>query len=441
MYGRIPTHCPICLNNGLKCKIKAIQINFQEAVWACESATCLWPFGYRDCTFIPRVVGETWSCYWNNYKAQDVQTKKHDELQDINIESSRISHLTLPQEKLKECENIDIQVQENIDNLTSLSEDSIFNSIFEENPISEQLNNSVTILDTDVVSSNGTFESGLLSTVSCTNYPVFVSSDEKKEDKSINENNFVKVLDNQCLELSQNAVTFPFSTPDIKKETIQIDGLPPITVAYQAQDVNIVSKPSQLENTSVVRKKKRKLSDKTTLHRSMECMKYEKFSFSAIKQQMMLSKKDVIKTKNVESPATNSTDYFAPHIKIKKEEKFEPTESPVKLVVDNTEHLVKKEELVIKKEEPVVIKEESMVKKEEPVVKKEESTVKTEESLEPIQSDIHLTISSVSNSINSIDTNNCSTNLNIDSLLNDFLSTVPTVPDDISDDWLTSLLI
>lgn len=28
--------CPLCLKNGLKNKIKLLQINSQEAVWICE---------------------------------------------------------------------------------------------------------------------------------------------------------------------------------------------------------------------------------------------------------------------------------------------------------------------------------------------------------------------------------------------------------------------
>lgn len=28
--------CPLCLKNGIKKKIKLLQINLQEAVWMCE---------------------------------------------------------------------------------------------------------------------------------------------------------------------------------------------------------------------------------------------------------------------------------------------------------------------------------------------------------------------------------------------------------------------
>ncbi|XP_050472593.1 probable E3 ubiquitin-protein ligase bre1 [Bombus huntii] len=60
--------CPLCSKNGLKNKIKLLQINLQEAVWICEEEKCVWPFGYEDFVFCPRTVGKVWSCYWNDYK-------------------------------------------------------------------------------------------------------------------------------------------------------------------------------------------------------------------------------------------------------------------------------------------------------------------------------------------------------------------------------------
>ena len=60
--------CPLCLKNGVKKKVKLLQINLQEAVWVCEEEKCTWPFGYEDFIFCPRVVGKIWSCYWDDYK-------------------------------------------------------------------------------------------------------------------------------------------------------------------------------------------------------------------------------------------------------------------------------------------------------------------------------------------------------------------------------------
>ncbi|XP_076753347.1 uncharacterized protein LOC143424874 [Xylocopa sonorina] len=61
--------CPLCLKNGVKKKVKLLQINLQEAVRICEEEKCLWPFGYEDLIFYPRVVGKIWSCYWDDHKA------------------------------------------------------------------------------------------------------------------------------------------------------------------------------------------------------------------------------------------------------------------------------------------------------------------------------------------------------------------------------------
>ncbi|XP_033223462.1 uncharacterized protein LOC117177083 [Belonocnema kinseyi] len=60
--------CPLCMKRGLKKKMKAIQINLEEAVWMCESEKCIWPMEYKELEYIPRKIGESWSCYWHNYK-------------------------------------------------------------------------------------------------------------------------------------------------------------------------------------------------------------------------------------------------------------------------------------------------------------------------------------------------------------------------------------
>ncbi|XP_043263082.1 myb-like protein D [Colletes gigas] len=61
--------CPICLKNGLKKKVKLLQINLQEGVRVCEEEKCIWPFGYEDFVICQRVVGKIWSCYWDDYKS------------------------------------------------------------------------------------------------------------------------------------------------------------------------------------------------------------------------------------------------------------------------------------------------------------------------------------------------------------------------------------
>ncbi|KAI4492434.1 hypothetical protein M0804_002225 [Polistes exclamans] len=66
----MPNYCPLCEKKGISNKIKLFQINFDEIVLACETEECTWPFGYEDFKYFPRKVGEMWSYYWNNYDIQ-----------------------------------------------------------------------------------------------------------------------------------------------------------------------------------------------------------------------------------------------------------------------------------------------------------------------------------------------------------------------------------
>ncbi|XP_043498560.1 arrestin domain-containing protein F-like [Polistes fuscatus] len=66
----MPNYCPLCEKKGIRNKIKLFQINLDEIVLACETEECTWPFGYEDIKYFPRKVGEMWSYYWNNYDIQ-----------------------------------------------------------------------------------------------------------------------------------------------------------------------------------------------------------------------------------------------------------------------------------------------------------------------------------------------------------------------------------
>ncbi|XP_063995578.1 uncharacterized protein LOC135172950 [Diachasmimorpha longicaudata] len=51
-------YCPLCRKMGNYKKIRAIQVNHDEAVWLCEEEKCPWPFGYEEFKFIPRRIEE-----------------------------------------------------------------------------------------------------------------------------------------------------------------------------------------------------------------------------------------------------------------------------------------------------------------------------------------------------------------------------------------------
>ncbi|XP_043685541.1 myb-like protein X [Vespula pensylvanica] len=64
--------CPLCDKRGFRRRIKALQINFHEAVWACEGEECEWPFGHAEFIFVQRKVGNNWSCYWDDFNLKPV---------------------------------------------------------------------------------------------------------------------------------------------------------------------------------------------------------------------------------------------------------------------------------------------------------------------------------------------------------------------------------
>ncbi|XP_011700733.1 PREDICTED: uncharacterized protein LOC105457635 [Wasmannia auropunctata] len=58
--------CPVCAKDGIKRRIKAFQINLEEAVWSCEAEDCSWPIGYEELTFFSR---NALSCTWEESRS------------------------------------------------------------------------------------------------------------------------------------------------------------------------------------------------------------------------------------------------------------------------------------------------------------------------------------------------------------------------------------
>ncbi|KAJ8664367.1 hypothetical protein QAD02_006029 [Eretmocerus hayati] len=73
--------CPECQKNGLRTRVKAFQINFEEAVFMCSSEKCIWPAKCQDLTCINRPVGKDWSKNWDEL---DLKYLKHDPLMELS---------------------------------------------------------------------------------------------------------------------------------------------------------------------------------------------------------------------------------------------------------------------------------------------------------------------------------------------------------------------
>ncbi|XP_032671827.1 GATA zinc finger domain-containing protein 8-like isoform X2 [Odontomachus brunneus] len=52
------------MKNGVKSKVKAFQINLDEAVWSCERIDCIWPLGYQNLKYFQR---SAMTCNWDEY--------------------------------------------------------------------------------------------------------------------------------------------------------------------------------------------------------------------------------------------------------------------------------------------------------------------------------------------------------------------------------------
>ncbi|XP_012539501.1 uncharacterized protein LOC105838469 [Monomorium pharaonis] len=63
-------YCPLCAKSGIKRRIKVFQINFEEALRACESEECTWPFGYEELKIFPR---SALSCTWEEEPASPIE--------------------------------------------------------------------------------------------------------------------------------------------------------------------------------------------------------------------------------------------------------------------------------------------------------------------------------------------------------------------------------
>ncbi|KAG7208413.1 hypothetical protein KM043_014645 [Ampulex compressa] len=108
--------CPLCLRNGAKNTVKPIQINLQEAVWMCESEKCVWPFGYKELIFVPRVVGKAWSCYWADDKMTNSRIRENILTSSESLANQQsLTRISDAPKVFKTASRLDHDVEQNID--------------------------------------------------------------------------------------------------------------------------------------------------------------------------------------------------------------------------------------------------------------------------------------------------------------------------------------
>ena len=155
--------CPLCSKNGLKNKIKLLQINLQEAVWVCEEEKCVWPFGYEDFVYCPRTVGKVWSYYWNDYKPTTPRLKENLITSNSSklplcftpvIPSKHIQKEVINNTDMHPSENINATNNSNIINSNTNSDD-LHISVFRESSMISNINIEEQYNDTNTLN-NGT---------------------------------------------------------------------------------------------------------------------------------------------------------------------------------------------------------------------------------------------------------------------------------------------
>ncbi|XP_026301631.1 probable serine/threonine-protein kinase DDB_G0283337 [Apis mellifera] len=447
--------CPLCLKSGIKKKIKLLQINLQEAVWMCEEEKCIWPLGYEDFLFCPRAVGKIWSCYWDDYKPTITKLKENitstksslcntlispmkqtsketiDDLsmyyiENINItnnDSNIINSKTILDQSTSVLErsnmigNIDIKKQYNDNNIIlnkEINNINIHNKNFQLNDNdtenikikNEWINTLSKNIKEENISSienikNVNRRTPKITNVEKTNIDISsinvgnqisVYQDSNKkilniEPKDIAETKLISKIETlPNLESNKNSESVLKSNLNVTK--MEIDGLPPITLSFEiplctttTKTVkNIIQKTDYKSNNT----KSNSLEIKNTfVKRNITSGKqYEKFSFSAIK-------------KNKESSNSN--------------------------IINN-------------------INNNSLNMKTNPTVKTENYLTETNINAASIANQFNNSITSFNQENITSDILATNNSINIDTVLEDYLTNDYNVSEDINDEWINSLL-
>lgn len=447
--------CPLCLKSGIKKKIKLLQINLQEAVWMCEEEKCIWPLGYEDFLFCPRAVGKIWSCYWDDYKPTITKLKENitstksslcntlispmkqtsketiDDLsmyyiENINItnnDSNIINSKTILDQSTSVLErsnmigSIDIKKQYNDNNIIlnkEINNINIHNKNFQLNDNdtenikikNEWINTLSKNIKEENISSienikNVNRRTPKITNVEKTNIDISsinvgnqisVYQDSNKkilniEPKDIAETKLISKIETlPNLESNKNSESVLKSNLNVTK--MEIDGLPPITLSFEiplctttTKTVkNIIQKTDYKSNNT----KSNSLEIKNTfVKRNITSGKqYEKFSFSAIK-------------KNKESSNSN--------------------------IINN-------------------INNNSLNMKTNPTVKTENYLTETDINAASIANQFNNSITSFNQENITSDILATNNSINIDTVLEDYLTNDYNVSEDINDEWINSLL-
>ncbi|XP_011883277.1 PREDICTED: uncharacterized protein LOC105570575 [Vollenhovia emeryi] len=108
--------CPLCSRKGVTRRVKAFQINLDEATWLCESEECPWPIGYAELVFFKR---NALSCNWEEEEKRQPCPDGGDDksplaLMELSLYTPPVTpgDKSLLSELLSEFESIDFEEEE-----------------------------------------------------------------------------------------------------------------------------------------------------------------------------------------------------------------------------------------------------------------------------------------------------------------------------------------
>ncbi|CAK9814732.1 hypothetical protein ANTQUA_LOCUS8193 [Anthophora quadrimaculata] len=412
--------CPLCLKNGIKKEIKLLQINLQEAVWICEEEKCIWPFGYEDFIFSQRAVGKIWSCYWNDCKPTTLRSKetsasmkhpssiKHSSnefIANLNTHCSKnvnditgTSKIDFSSSHISTCDNrniIRINNEEHKEITTSnvCLDNSNLQSIKNTKTENEHMKEKDGIYMQNV--KNGSNVRGIpkitsiektnidISNVKIENQISVYQDPDKKNNMKVKSE--IERLPN--VGLTKNNKTTPKANLNVTM--MEIDGLPPIKLSFEIPICELppetVVSNTPIDNKANSIKQNNPNVKNTFLRRGISSGKqYEKFSFSAIKKKIESCNSIVVKSNDNNS------------LNIQTNVTTEDVKNNVKQTISNLNTC-------------------------------------TSNQLDSITN-----LSSQEDALS--DSSAVNTSVNIDTVLEDFLTNDYNASEDINDDWINSLL-
>ncbi|XP_006620627.1 putative uncharacterized protein DDB_G0282499 [Apis dorsata] len=449
--------CPLCLKNGIKKKIKLLQINLQEAVWMCEEEKCIWPLGYEDFVFCPRAVGKIWSCYWDDYKPTKLK-------ENITSTKSLLCNTLVSPMKQTPKEMIDDLSMYYIENINIINNDSniinsktIFDqstSVVEESNITENIDikeqyndNNKIILNKEINNIN----------IHNKNFQLIDNNTENIKIKNEWMNTLNKNIKEENITSIENIKNVNRRTPkitNVEKTNIDISSINVGNQISVYQDSN--KKILNIESKNIA---ETKLISKIETLPNLESNKNNE---NVLKSNLNVTKMEIDGlppiTLSFEIPLCTTTTETVKNIIQQTDYKSNNTKSNslevkntfVKRNITSGKQYEKFSFSAIKKNKEsnnsnIVnninnINNSSLNMKSNPTVKTENYLTETDINAASISNQFNNSITSFNQESITSDILATNTNINIDTVLEDYLTNDYNVSEDINDEWINSLL-